>query len=291
MYLTPQSTPLLTQFSILIPTWNNLSLLKLCLKSIRENSRYEHQIIIHINEGSDGTLDWVRSEGFEHTYSAQNTGICLTVNQAGGLAQHDLILYMNDDMYCCPNWDEPLVKKVQQIGHDAFMLSGTMIEPVSSGNPCVSVCDFGQDATSFSEGLLLEQYHLWAKHDWYGSTWPPTLVHKRWWNAVGGYSTEFSPGMSSDNDFAMKMWAAGCRIFLGVGDSLVYHFMCNSTGRIVKNDGRRQFMRKWGMTSSFFDRNFLRRGEPTQAISLSEPKLSQQYQIKFWFSRWKARWA
>ena len=47
-------------FSILIPTFNNLSYLKLCLKSIEKNSQYKHQILIHINEGSDGTLDFVK---------------------------------------------------------------------------------------------------------------------------------------------------------------------------------------------------------------------------------------
>jgi len=40
-------------FSILIPTWNNLNFLKLCIDSLKKNSRYKHQIIVHINEGND----------------------------------------------------------------------------------------------------------------------------------------------------------------------------------------------------------------------------------------------
>lgn len=44
-------------FSILIPTWNNLDLLQLCIESIKKNSAFSHQIIVHINEGIDGTLD------------------------------------------------------------------------------------------------------------------------------------------------------------------------------------------------------------------------------------------
>ena len=47
-------------FSILIPTWNNLKFLQLCVESIRKNSTYEHEILIHINDGSDGTLEWVK---------------------------------------------------------------------------------------------------------------------------------------------------------------------------------------------------------------------------------------
>ena len=43
-------------FSI-IPTFNNLDYLKLCLDSIKKNSEYNHEIIVHVNDGSDGTLD------------------------------------------------------------------------------------------------------------------------------------------------------------------------------------------------------------------------------------------
>ena len=288
MKLSPQPVPPLTLFSIVIPSWNNLALLKLCVGSVQANSAFAHQIIIHVNDGSDGSLEWVRSQGLTHTHSAENTGICLTVNQAAALAQHDLILYLNDDMYCCPQWDTKLLEKVQQIGHDAFVLSGTMIEPVHSGNPCVSVCDFGRDADTFQQEQILKRYRSLSKPDWYGATWPPTLVHRRWWHAVGGYSSEFSPGMSSDNDFSMKMWAAGCRVFLGVGDSLVYHFMCKSTGRIVKNDGRKQFMRKWGMTSSLFDRYYLRRGQTARQLALTEPEETPELRRKRRFSKIKA---
>ena len=266
--------------SIVIPSWNNLALLQLCVRSVRANSAVHHQIIVHVNDGSDGTLEWVRAEGLDYTYSPENTGICLTVNQAAALARHDLILYLNDDMYCCPHWDTKLLERVQSVGHDAFVLSGTMIEPVNSGNPCVVVHDFGREVDSFAEDRLLQSYQTLARADWYGATWPPTLVHKRWWHAVGGYSSEFSPGMSSDNDFSMKMWAAGCRIFIGVGDSLVYHFMCKSTGRIVKNDGRKQFMRKFGMTSSLFDRYYLRRGQPVTALALTPPDETPEFRKK-----------
>ena len=54
-------------FSILIPTWNNLPFLKICVDSIRKNSTYRHQIIVHVNDGSDGTLEWVRQQGLDYT--------------------------------------------------------------------------------------------------------------------------------------------------------------------------------------------------------------------------------
>jgi len=278
-------------FSILIPTWNNLELLKLCVRSIRENSSLAHQIIIHVNDGSDGTLDWVRTQQLDHTCSPQNVGICLAVNEAAMLAKLDYILYLNDDMYCCPGWDTALVNRLAGIDTDLFMLSGTMIEPVQTSNPCVIVKDYGRSPEQFAEQELLADLPNLHKPDWYGATWPPTLVHAKWWFKVGGYSSEFSPGMSSDNDFSMKLWHAGCRIFLGVGDSLVYHFQAKSTGRIKKNNGGKQFLHKWGIRQSVFDRNYLRRGIPAKSMALPEPEDTLNFRWQLLRSTLKRRFS
>ena len=48
--------------SIIIPTFNNLDYLKLILKSINNNSKYSHEVIVHINEGVDGSLDYVKKK-------------------------------------------------------------------------------------------------------------------------------------------------------------------------------------------------------------------------------------
>lgn len=274
-------------FSILIPTWNNLDLLKLCVRSIQQNSAFEHQIIIHVNDGSDGTLAWVREQQFDHTSSPDNIGICLAVNEAAMHAKMDYILYLNDDMYCCPGWDTALVNKLKNLNTDLFMLSGTMIEPRDTHNPCVIVKDYGREVETFDEAALLAELPQHHKADWRGATWPPTLVSRRWWFKVGGYSSEFSPGMSSDNDFSMKLWHAGCRIFLGVGDSLVYHFQCKSTGKVKKNDGGKQFLQKWGMRQSVFDRYFLRRGQAATALNLEEPEDTREFRWQLLRSKLK----
>jgi len=274
-------------FSIIIPTWNNLPLLQLCIRSIRQNSAFPHQIIVHVNDGSDGTLAWVCAQGITHTASPENIGICLAVNEAAMHATQDYILYLNDDMYCCPGWDSALADKLKPLNTDLFMLSGTMIEPKDTKNPCVIVRNYGDDAGNFDEAGLLAELPAIKKDDWFGATWPPTLVSRRWWCMVGGYSSEFSPGMSSDNDFSMKMWHAGCRIFLGVGSSFVYHFQCKSTGKVKKNDGGRQFLHKWGMRQSVFDRYYLRRGVPAPDIQLAEPEDTRELRWQLLRSRLK----
>jgi GT2 family glycosyltransferase len=252
-------------FSILIPTWNNLPHLQLLIQSLQKNSFQEHELVVHVNDGSDGTLEWVKSQGLKYTHSTTNIGICEAVNLAATLSTGDQIVYMNDDMYVCPDWDRPLLEKIKELPTVWYMLSGTLIEPKSTGNACVVVRDFGDSVESFDEERLLEQYHLLNRTDWMGATWPPTVVSREAWFRIGGYSVEFSPGMGSDNDFSMKLWKAGCRHFIGIGTSLIYHFQMKSTGKVVRNDGRRQFILKWGLSQRDFDRHILRRGESAQS--------------------------
>ena len=51
-------------FSIIIPTFNNLEYLKICINSINKNSKFDHEIIFYINEGKDGSLDFIKKNNF-----------------------------------------------------------------------------------------------------------------------------------------------------------------------------------------------------------------------------------
>ena len=92
--------------SILIPTFNNLKYLKLCIKSLKNNSKYKNELIFHINDGSDGTLEFIKKENYKFTKSDKNIGLCSAINKAANLASFDKLLYSHDDMYFCPHWDE-----------------------------------------------------------------------------------------------------------------------------------------------------------------------------------------
>jgi glycosyltransferase involved in cell wall biosynthesis len=258
-------------FSILIPSWNNLPYLKLCLDSIEQYSSLNNQIIVHVNEGIDGTLDYVKNRKITFSYSSKNTGVCYALNRAAELATHDYILFVNDDMFVLPGWDKIIASEIENLNTDCFMISATMIEPYDTHNNCVIVNDFGQTPETFERQKLLDEFRSFSKADWSGSTWPPVVVHRKWWEYVKGYSEEFSPGMASDDDFAMKMWTAGCRFYKGLATSRVYHFISKSTGRVTKNNGKRQFLKKWGIKQSTFHRYYTHRGEAFSGILPNPP--------------------
>ena len=100
-------------FSILIPTFNNLDYLKLCIKSIEKNSKFKHQIIIHVNEGTDGTLEFVKNSNYEFTHSEKNIGMPMALNRSSKLSKFDYILISHDDFYYCPEWDIHLSDEIK----------------------------------------------------------------------------------------------------------------------------------------------------------------------------------
>ena len=270
--------------SIIIPTYNNLEYLKLCLKSIKKNSAFDHDIILHINEGIDGTLDFAKKNNLKFSYSKINTGICEGCNNAAKKSKFDLILYAHDDMYFCPEWDTILLDEMNSLNTKMFYLSGTMINGDPKLNGHINFYA-GENIDNFDEEKLLNNYRRLNNYNFQGSTWAPHLIHRDIWNKVGGFSEEFYPGTGSDPDLNMKLWKIGVRIFKGLSNSKVYHFGSVVTRQkekkyIGKTDsgskGNKIFLKKWGITIKFFKRYYLRSDTKFDGI-LEEPDKSITY--------------
>ena len=266
-------------YSIIIPTLNNLKYLKLCIESINKNSKYKHEIIPHVNIGSDGTLDYLKKENINFTFTKENAGICKGMNLAAQKSKSDYILYAHDDFYFCPNWDLILEKEINFIGHNKFYLSGTMMHNGQINFNC------GDTADTFDENYFLSNYKDYNYYDFQGSTWAPHLIHRDIWNKVGGFSEEFYPGTGSDPDLNMKLWKLGVRIFKGINDFKVYHFGSIVT-RKYKGDpniitetgskGGKIFLLKWGMTIKFF-KKFIMQSDKSYSGQLENPKKNLYY--------------
>ena len=269
-------------FSIIIPTFNNIKYLKLCIESIKKNSTFNHEIIVHVNLGEDGTKEYLDKENIKYTYTNYNAGICEGMNKATKKANFDFILYSHDDFYFCPNWDEILNEEIKKIGHNRFYLSGIMM------NNGPLKFDAGSDFETFDEKKLLENYEKINHYDFQGSTWAPHLIHKEIWNKVGGFSEEFYPGTGSDPDLNMKLWREGIRIFKGLSKCKVYHFGSIVTRKYknhptIKTEsgskGGKIFLLKWGITFKFFKKHYLR-SDSIYEGELSNPKRNIQFYLE-----------
>ena len=269
-------------FSILIPTFNNLEYLKLCIQSLKKNSHFNNQIICHVNIGEDGTVDFLKKNNIEYSYTAYNSGICEGINKASKLTKYDYYLYAHDDFYFCPKWDYILFNEVKRIGHNNFYLSGTMM------NQGQIQFDCGNTPSEFNENKFLQEYNDYNFYDFQGSTWAPSLVHKDIWDKVGGFSEEYFPGTGSDPDFNMKLWNIGIRIFKGINDFKVYHFgsivLRKKINKISKENygskGAKVFLLKWGITIKFFKKFYLRSNTKFKN-ELVKPNKNLRYYLNF----------
>jgi len=244
------------KLSIIIPTFNNLDYLKFFLRSLKINSKFDHEIILHINDGSDGTLKYALDNNIKHTFSETNIGLCSSMNKAYSLTTTDHILYAHDDMYFCKNWDIFLTDEINKQDNNQYYLSGTNI---STRHGLINF-DCGSTYLDFDE----KKFHNFCLQDetpdLQSSHWAPHLVHKELWDKIGGFSEEFNPGDGSDPDFCMKLWKQNVRIFKGVSKFKVYHFNSITTrnDKIVLNNGTKTFLSKYGFNPKFFRKYYLR---------------------------------
>ena len=257
-------------FSVIIPTFNNLNYLKLCILSLKKNSIHDHELIFHINEGVDGSLDFIKDLGYKFSYSKKNDGVCVAFNEAAKLATKKFIVLGHDDMYFCPGWDKIFCQELEKYNdRKDFFLSGTMVQPFKS----YIFLDCGKTIEDFDEQKLLNNLPKISYNDFQGTHWQPSLIPKTTWNAVGGFSEEFSPGLGSDPDFNMKLWNKGVRLFKGLGKCRVYHFSSISLRKKAWNNGSKIFLLKWGISIKFFKKYFLKTGENFNG-ELNNPKIN-----------------
>ena len=269
-------------YSILIPTFNNVKYLELCINSIKKNSKYDHQIIAHVNIGDDGTIEYLNKINIEYSHTKYNSGICEGINKASNLAKFDYFLYAHDDFYFCPSWDEILKNEIDIIGHNNFYLSGTMMHSGQIPFDC------GDNIDDFDEKKFLDNYKNHDHYDFQGSTWAPSLVHRDLWNKVGGLSEEYFPGSGSDPDFNLKLWNTGVRIFKGINNFKVYHFgsviLRKKLNKIKKknkygSNGSKLFLLKWGISIKFFKKFYLKSNDKYDGVLL-EPIINKNYLLE-----------
>ena len=262
-------------FSVIIPTFNNLEYLKICVDSLKKNSIHNHELVFFINEGSDGSLEYIKDNKFLYKHSKINAGVCVAFNEGAKLANNKYLVFGHDDMYFCPGWDEAFLKEIKNIDNNNFFISGSMVQ---TKNGHINL-DCGTNFNNFNEDKLLKDLPKIIIDDFQGTHWQPSLISIETWNKVKGFSLEFSPGLGSDPDFNMKLWNIGVRLYKGLGKCRVYHFSSITLRTKTWNNGAKTFLLKWGISIKFFKKFYLRSDTKFNGL-LTEPNKNVFYYIQ-----------
>lgn len=244
--------------TIALASWNDLEYLKILIKSIKRNTKIRHEIIVHDNGSIDGTEAWLKSNNIKYTRTPENVGVG-GVNYAVNEAKYPFIVDINADMYVLPYWDVALysqINKFQKQGKDKFTISSCLIEP-NGNNPEYSIRYHGDTPESFDEEKLISDYQTNLHHSPKKDTTQyshPITMPKTLWDSFGGVDLGYKYGIATDHDIAASAYSKGCRDFIMLGNSRVYHFISKTIRKLPADrpTGEQFFFDKWKISISDF---------------------------------------
>lgn len=120
------------QCSIIIPNWNGLQLLRRCIPSLLEaigDVDGQYEIIVVDNGSTDDSVTYLKHFGFPVQVQAlkENVGFARACNLGATAAQHQILLFLNNDMYFAPTFLRPLLDSLQR-RRDVFAVSAQLLD-------------------------------------------------------------------------------------------------------------------------------------------------------------------
>jgi len=220
-YRTAVASVINAGFSIIIPSYNDLPYLKLLLKSIRDYSAMQHQVIVVSDGSDDGSREYLQKlKGITYRHRVDNMGICTTTNEAASLATRQWLFFANSDMVVGPGWDSALFAQLDE----KTVVASTCIEPGLVNVASVfHTMDCGRDAESFNWERFEQAVNDLSERRLEEGVQYPFAVSRSLWEQSGGLDTAFDPGPFSDPDVFYRLCLSGAK-FLRTRASLLYHF-------------------------------------------------------------------
>ena len=246
----------LQRASIVIVTFNNLAFNRLCLESVLANTEYpRYELIVVDNGSSDGTVAYLReltrhNSHIRVLFNDSNLGFAAANNRGLAMSKGDILVLLNNDTVVPHGW---LTRLIWHLDDQAVGLVGPVTN--HAGNeaqidvPYRTYEEFGHFAhqhTQAHEGehidiRMLAMFCVAMRRDVY--------------EQIGALDEQFEVGLFEDEDYAMRVRAAGYRLVCAE-DAFVHHFGQASIGKLAAtgeygklfHTNRRRFEEKWDVS-------------------------------------------
>jgi GT2 family glycosyltransferase len=111
--------------SVVIPTWNGVELLAICLPSLAVQTWRDFEVIVVDNGSTDGTDSFLRREHPHVRYVRfeENRGFAAGVNAGIRAARGEVVALMNNDTEAAPGWLAALVGALDRTPEVGFCAS------------------------------------------------------------------------------------------------------------------------------------------------------------------------
>lgn len=240
--------------SILILTFNNIIISKICLHSIYCNTTYPNfEVIVVDNASTDETPVWLKTYSKTHPnlkviLNSDNLGFAGGNNQAAREASGEYLIFLNNDTVVTQGWIERLLAQFRSdpeiglIGPVTNATGNEALIPTRYTTPAEMEA-FAQDRSiaMFMRSFdirMLAFYCVMARKDQYEN--------------MGGLDERYAVGMFEDDDLAVRYHQQGLRVVCAE-DVFIHHFQRASFGKIetekyqkIFEENRKKYEEKWG---------------------------------------------
>jgi len=243
--------------SILVVTYNNLALTRLCLASIqRAAGALPFEVIVVDNASTDGTQAWLRQTAARALLpltvveNAHNAGFAAGNNEAARRARGDVLVFLNNDCVVVDGWLEALVAHLDR--DRSLGLLGPVTNSGGNGEAQLGtryadldgMRAFAAEYTRAHAGVVDDVPML--------ALFCAAMTRERF-AAAGGLDERYGRGLFEDDDLALAVRRRGWRVALA-RDVFVHHYGGASFSRLPPGEylrlwwqNRRAYERKWGV--------------------------------------------
>jgi GT2 family glycosyltransferase/SAM-dependent methyltransferase/glycosyltransferase involved in cell wall biosynthesis len=242
--------------SIVIVTYNNLALTRLCLESLVRNTAYAHyEVIVVDNHSTDGTAAYLQTFAarFEHAQivlNQENLGFARANNQGLALATGEYLVLLNNDTIVPPGWLERLLYHLRD---ETIGLIGPMTN--FAGNEARLDVDYRtwQEMEAFAGRQRRAHFGQLADIDVLAMYC--VAMRRQVYVEVGALDERFGAGLFEDDDYTLRVRQKGYRVVCAPG-VFVHHFGQAAFGRLIVDGtydslfeaNRRYYEEKWQTT-------------------------------------------
>jgi GT2 family glycosyltransferase len=247
--------------SVVVVAFDGLVFTRLCLESVLAHTRGEYEVIVVDNASSDDTPDYLRHLAERNPRvriisNERNVGFAAANNQGLDAAKGEVLVLLNNDTVVAPGWLERLAARsadarVGAVG-PVTNRSNTESQIETSYRSYGEMLEFAEARAREHDGQVREVGML---------TMFCVALRRDVLDRVGLLDTRFGIGTLEDDDYAMRLRAAGYRLVCAE-DVFVHHFGEASFGKLVATgeyqrlleENKARFEEKWGIPWEPYDR-------------------------------------
>jgi GT2 family glycosyltransferase len=240
--------------SVIVVTWENLALTRLCLESLLAHTHgVPFELIIVDNASTDGTPAYLQALAAAEPrvrlmLNARNDGFARACNQGALAAVGDILVFLNNDTVLSPGWLRGLLDHLRNPDVGAVnAVTNRIGTEAEVSERARTLGEFLERAARrrvvrAGESRAVEMLAFFC-----------LAIRRDVWTRVGPLDEAFGRGLFEDDDYSARLRAAGYRLICAE-DVLVHHLGEASFGQLVSDgtygtlfdDNRRRFESKWG---------------------------------------------